>query len=110
MAKVLSQMVSRISDFSLTGQKHQDVARLMWVAPEFIERVRNGLVHAVVTLLLKGSVAHFHWKSSTRDLDDGRGTFGRGKVFGKPLRVNGGRGDDDFEVWATWQNLAQIAQ
>ena len=34
-------MVSRISDFSLTGQKHQDVARLMWVAPEFIERVRR---------------------------------------------------------------------
>ena len=98
--QVLSQMIRRFSNLSLTSQEHQHVAALHGVAPQLIQGVCNRFVQAVIFCLFKGGVAQLHRKGSPRDLDDRRGSFAGGKMLGKAVRVDGGRGDNHLQVGA----------
>ena len=91
-------MVRRFSDFTLTGQEHQHISALQGVTPQLVQCISNGLIHAVVTRLLKGLVANLNGKCSSRDMDYWCRSFDGGKVLGKTIRINGGGGDDDFKI------------
>ena len=82
----------------------------MHIAPEFINAVGNRVVEVVVTRFLERPVALLDRKHAPRDHDDRRWSILTGKVIGKALRVDGGRGHDDFQVRTTRQDLAQIAE
>ena len=53
-----------------------------------------------------GPIAHFHRISAARNLNHGRII----KVARKPLRIDGRRGDDDFQIAPLGQQLLHIAQ
>ena len=72
VAQVLTQMVGRLADFSLTRQEHQDVALVTRVAPELVHRIGDGLIQAVVAALLEGAPAHLHRIGAARDHDHRR--------------------------------------
>ena len=111
VAEVAAQMFSRVADFALARQKHQNIAAFA-ARPKFIHRIGYGLVQAVIAAVLKGAVALLNRKHAPRDHKHRRGlaAFRVFKVLGKALGIDGGRGDDDFEIGALGQNLAQIAQ
>ena len=76
------------------------------------------MIEIVVAAFFKRPVTLLHRKHAPRHHDDGRrgehpalwcGLQTR-KVVGKALGVNGGRGDDHFQVRPARQNLAQITQ
>ena len=82
----------------------------MGIAPEFVHTIRNRVIQVVLAAFLKRTVALLHRKHPPRHHDDGRWTFARLEVVRKPLRINRGRGNNNFEVWAARQYLAQVAQ
>ena len=105
-----AQMVGRIADFALTGQKHQHIALPAWVAPQLVQGIGNRLVQPIFAAVFKGAVAQLHRVGAARHHDHRRWALGRGKVLGKPIGIDGGRGDDDFQIGAARQNLPQIAE
>lgn len=59
--------------------------------------------------LLRGiqrAITHLNGVRAPRDLNNWRVV----EVGGKPGGVDSGRGDDDFEVWTSWQQLFQVTQ
>ena len=107
--QVAAQVFGGISNFTLTWQKHQDVAARR-TCPQFVHRVRDGVAQVVFAAFFPGAVAHFHRKSATRHHQHRRWTMAAGEMLGKAISINRGRGDDDFQVGATRQYLLQIAQ
>ena len=107
--QVLAQVVGRLADLAFAWQEDQYVSTRI-ALPQLIHPIGNGLVQTVVAAVFKRAIALLHRKGAARHHDDGRGAFGALKVFGKPVRVDGGRGDDDFQIWPARQDLADIAQ
>ena len=115
VTQMFSQMVCRLTNFTLTGQENQDITGSA-CAPQLIYAIGNRIIEIVVAAFFKRSVALLHRKHAPRHHDDGRrcehpalccGLQTR-KVVGKTLGVNGGRGDDHFQVGSARQYLAQI--
>ena len=113
VAQVLGQVVCRFTDFTLAGQKHQDVATRPGAAtPQLVHRVCHRVIQvfglsslvfrrffAIVFLptacligrIVKGAVAHLDREGAARHHQHGRGlALGVGKVVGKPVGVDGG--------------------
>ena len=110
VAQMAAQMVGRLADLALAGQEHQNIAAVVHVAPQLIDAVGNGAVEVVVTRLFKRAIALLDRKHAPRHHDHRGGSVARGKVVGKTLRIDRGRGHDDFQVGAARQNLAQVTQ
>ena len=93
-------MFSRIANFALAWQKHQDVAATTTfrACPKFIDRIGNGVLHAVIAAFFKGAVALLYREGAARHHEHRRGLAcsGIGKMARKALGIDGGRGDDDF--------------
>lgn len=126
----LAQRFGRFADLALARQEHQHVAGA--VAGAFVDRVDDGVDqvaflvarHALAVaarpggrgLVLGGflahrTVAHLDRIQPARDLDHRRRlVLGRGEMAGEALGVDGGRGDDDFQVGTARQQLLEIAQ
>ena len=109
VGEVLAQMVGGLADLALAGQEDQDVAARI-AGPEFIHAVGDGFVQAVVAAVLEGTVALLHRKGAPGDVNHGSRPLGRFEVLGEPVRVDGGRGDDDLQIGPARQDLAQVAQ
>ena len=62
------------ANLSLTTHKDKDVAGLVF--PEFVHRIENGLLLAVVSFVplldLNRTIANFHRVGSTRNIDNRR--------------------------------------
>ena len=110
VAQVPAQVVGGLTDFALARQKHQNVALVVGVTPELIDRVGNGVVEVIVARLLKRPVTLLHREHTARHHDDGRRPGFAFEVVGKALRINGGRGHHHFQVGPARQDLAQVAQ
>ena len=109
MLQVLAQVVGRLADLALAGQKDQDVAALA-AGPELVHAIGNRIVEIEVLLLLEGLVAHLHRVGAARDHDHRRRPVLAFKVLGKALGIDGGRGHDHLEVRTLGQDLPYIAQ
>ena len=70
VAHVLTQVVGGLADFALAGQEDQDVAGVVWVAPELVHAVGNRVVQAVVTAFLERAVALLYREHAPRHHDD----------------------------------------
>ena len=110
VAQVPAQVVGRLANFTLTGQKHQDVTLVVSVAPEFVHTIGDGVVQVVITRLLKRPVALLHREHTARHHDDGRRTGFAFEVVCKALCIDGGRCHHHFQVGSARQDLAQVAQ
>ena len=106
---VFAQRLSGVADLALARQKHQHIT-LVGFAENFIDRMGHRIldVHRVIAVIEKmfGTVTHLHRIGASRHLYDRRVI----KVFGKTLGVDGGRGDNDFQIGAPRHQLFDIAQ
>ena len=111
VAQVFGEVVCRLADFALAGQKNQNVAALPRPAtPQLIDAVGNCRVQVGVFAFFKRAVAQLHRKGAARHHDDRRRPLAVGKVVGKTLGVDRGRGDDDLQIGPLGAQLAQKAQ
>ena len=62
VAQVFAQMVGRLADFTLAGQKHQYVATVVYVAPQLVHAIANGQIQVVFARFFKRPVALLHRK------------------------------------------------
>ena len=106
---VFAQVVGGFSDLALAGQKHQDVAART-TGPQLVHAVGNGRVQVVFARFFKRPVALLDRVGAPRHQDHRGLAFGAGEMLGEAVGVDGGRGDDDFQVGATRQDLPQVAQ
>ena len=132
VAQMFAQVVGRLADLALAGQEHQDVA-VVWqprrlanrpaAAPDFIDRVGNGVVEVVVARFLERPVTLLHREHAPRHHDDRcsdqwpadalcsrTGRAAGSEMVRKALRVNRGGCDDDFQVGSARQYLAQVTE
>ncbi len=117
VAEVAAQVVCGLADLALAGQENQNIAAHP-AAPQLVHAIGNRVVQVVLAAFLKRAVALLHGEHAARDHDHRRGRqlaalrrgLQAGKVVGKPLRVNRGRGHDDFEIGSARQDLAQVTQ
>ncbi|CCJ85821.1 putative periplasmic protein kinase ArgK and related GTPases of G3E family [Cronobacter dublinensis 582] len=103
----LHQAVGGVANFALAAHKDEDVARPF--AAQFVHGVENRLqliALGIVSVLHDRAIAHLHRVGTARDFDNRRVI----KVARETLRIDGRRGDDDFQIRALWQQLAQVAQ
>ena len=95
-------MFGGFADFTFAGQEDQHVAGLL--VPEFVDGRFDGRRKiGFVVLILAGrffgcAVAHFHRIETAGDFDDGGRFAGLAEVFGEAGGIDGGGGDDEFEV------------
>ena len=107
---VLAQRLGRLANLALAGQEDQHVARAF--AGEFVHRIDERFVKIALLVLLVAldrAVAHLDRIQPAADFNDGRRPLRASKVLGKPLRVDGRRGDDDLQVGPARQKLLEIA-
>ena len=107
---MLAQVIGRLTDLTLTGQKDQNIAALGAAVPQLIHAIGNGVIEVVVFLFLKRAIAHFHRISATRNHDDRRWPLGAFKMLGKALGINRGRSHHHLQVGALGQDLLDVAQ
>ena len=107
--QVAAQVVGGIANLALARQKHQDVATRC-AGPQLVHRIGNRVAQVMLAAFFPRAVTHLHRESAARHHQHRCGTFGRGKVLRKSVGVDGGRGDDDFQIGAARQDLTQIAQ
>jgi hypothetical protein len=92
------QSVQRIADLALARQEHQHVAGPF--AAQLVDRIGERLLllvaRGVFRVAAHRPVAHFHRVEPARDLDH-RCVV---EVLRETPGVDGGRGDDDFQLWA----------
>ena len=48
VAQVLAQVVGGLADLAFAGQEHQNVAAVVWVAPQLVNALGDRIVEAVV--------------------------------------------------------------
>ena len=122
LGEVAAQRIGRVVDLAFARQEHQHVASAL--AGQLVHGVDDGLhlvaviddcaVAAIVAFVGPGAeraVAHLHGERAAADLDDrGGAAIGLTEVFAEPLRVDGGRGDDELEVGPPGQQLRQVAE
>ena len=117
VAQMAAQMVCGLADLALARQENQNIAAHP-AAPQLVHAIGNRVVQVVFAAFLKRAVALLHREHAARNHDHRRGrqlaALGRGlqagKVVGKPLRVNRGRGHDDFQIGSARQYLAQVTE
>ena len=101
------QHLGGVADLPLSGQEYQNVA--LAHATQFLDCIgkRLLLLFASRVLGIAGDrpVAHLHGIKTPRYLDDGRVV----EMPGETLRIDGGRGNDDPEIAADFDELSQIA-
>ena len=105
-----TQCVGGVVNLALAAEEHQYIAGT--VLDQFINRVadRLHLIAIVVEVSVEvGSerpIPHLDRKGSARHFDNGSVV----EVFGESLRVDGGRGDDHFEIGPPRQQLLDVAE
>ena len=96
------------ADLPFAAEEDEDIAAVD--AAQLVHRIEYRLLHvaiaAVFVLGQQGAVAHLHRIHAPRYLDDRRGV----EMLGETLRIDGGRGDDQFEIGTLGQQLLEIAQ
>ena len=107
--QVAAQVLGGVPDFTLTRQKHQDVAARC-ACPQLVHGVSDGVAQVMFAAFFPRAVAHFHRKGAPRHHQHRRWAMAAGEMLGKAVGVDGGRGDDDLQVGATRQDLLQVAQ
>ena len=111
LRQVSAQVIGDLPDLTLARQEHQHIgAACARLAPDLVQSVGNGVGQAVIAPLLKGAPALLDRVEAPADLDDRCRPTRAGKVLGKTLGIDGRRGDDDLEVRASGQQLAQVSQ
>jgi hypothetical protein len=99
----------RIADLALARQEDQHVAARIQ-AGDLVDGRHDGVVDGafalVFALAFQRAVAHFHRVGAAFDADHRRIVEMLGEAFG----IDGGRGDDQFQVRALAQQLLQVAQ
>ena len=109
MSRTAFQMVVHIADIPFTGQKYQHVARHgQAIATLITLNFQQDVFHLPGQLLpvCGWPVTHLH-RESTPGHFQHRGAT---EMFGKPLVIDGGRGDDHFQIWPARQQLLEIAK
>ena len=109
VSQVLAQVVGGLADLTLAGQEDEDVAADA-ARPQLIDRIDDGVVEAVLAAFLERPPALLDREQPARDHDDWRGPIFPREVVGEPLRIDGGRGDDDLQVGPAREDLPQVAQ
>ena len=106
---MLSQGFVAVADFPLARQEHQHVALVRFMK-DLINRFHHRIFdrHRILGIIEKmfRTIANLDRIGSARDFNDG-GTI---KMFREALRIDGCRGDDDFQVGALGHQLLHIAQ
>ena len=102
--QVAAQVLGGIANLAFARQKHQDVAARR-AGPQFVHRISNGVAQVVVAAFFPGAVAHFHREGAARHHEHRCGAFDGREMLGKAVGVDGGRGDDDFQIGAARQDL-----
>ncbi|EHM55582.1 hypothetical protein HMPREF9080_00622 [Cardiobacterium valvarum F0432] len=97
-----AQAVGGFADVAFAGEEDEDVAASVLV--EFGDGAEDGV--RAVFVFVRRAVADFHGVGAAADVEDGR-VF---EVGGEFVGVDGGRGDDDFEVGAFVGEAAQVAE
>lgn len=95
------------ADFAFAGQEHQNVA---FAQPrQFVGGIDNRVGQLdfcfVFVLRMQRAVENIHGEGASAHFQHGRVV----EMFGKALGINGGRGDDDFQIGAARQKLFQVA-
>ena len=103
MAQIeLIERIGGIANFALAAHKDQDIAGTF--TSQFINGIEDRLqliAFGIVGIFNDWPVAHFHRVSSAGHFDNRRVV----KVARKSFRVDGCRGDDNFQVRATRQQF-----
>ena len=107
--QMTAQVVGGLTDLALARQENQDIAAHTGTraAPEFIHRIGNRLVQAVIAAVLKRPPTLFDREGAARDIDhrgrhrllSGAGC-GHREVPCKALGIDGGRGHDHLQIGA----------
>ena len=105
---VFAQALGGFPNLPLAGEKDEDIARPFF--PHLVHRIQNRLLQVTVALILvrrqQRAVTHVHRVASSGDFDDRRVV----EMAGKAFRVDGRRGDDQFQIGPTRQQPLEIAQ
>ena len=102
LGEVTAQRVRCVVDLAFAGEEDQDVAVALF--RQFIDRIDNGLhlVAVIVGVVLASAerpVANLDGERAAADFDDGCGrTIELCKVLAEPLCIDGGGGDNQFQV------------
>ncbi len=107
---VLAQGLGRLANFALAGQEHQHVAPAC--AGQLVDRIDDGVHQRAVigiVLIAHRPVAHLHRIKSPGYVDH-RGRLRRAEVARESLGIERGRGDDQLQVRAPGQQLAQVPE
>ena len=114
------QGIGCIADFPLAGEETQDVAgsgadQLLARLHQPVQGIHLGfddLAGFLVEVLAdQRPIPYLYGVGTAGDLDDGGGlAIGIGEVFRECLGVDRGRGDDELEIRALWQQLLEVAQ
>ena len=108
VAQVAAQVVGGFADFAFTGQEDQNIAAVVRIDPQLIDRVRNRVVETVVARFFIRPVALLDRKHPPRDHDDRCRTLARRKMVRKALRIYRRRGHNHLQIRTTRQDLAQV--
>ena len=103
----LRQRVGGVANFALAAHKDKNIAAPF--VTQLVDRVENRLqliALAVVRLFHHRPVAYFHREGAARNLNYRRIM----EVARKALRIDGRRGNDDFQIGTARQQLAQVAE
>ena len=107
----LAQRLSGLADLALARQEHEHVA-VAALAGDLLDGLRDRLVHVhgLVVLVLRleelGPVADLYRVGATRHLDHGRAV----EESREALRVDGGGGDDHFQLGAHGDEALRVSQ
>ena len=108
MAQIqLIERIGGIADFTLAAHKDKDITGAF--APEFINGVKYRLqliALGVVGVFNDGSIAHFYRVGAPGHFDNRRVV----KVAREAFRIDGRRGDYNFQIRATGQQFPQVAK
>ena len=108
MAQIqLIERIGGIADFALAAHKNKDIAGAF--APELINGVKYRLqliALGVVGVFHYRAIAHFYRVGAPGHFDNRRIV----KVAREAFRVDGRRGDNNFQIRATGQQFPQIAK
>ena len=110
MRQMAPQVVGGAANLALTRQEHQNIARLLRLLPQLIHRLRNGGVQVGVARFFKRLPLHLNRIQPTRDLQHRRRSPQAGKVVGKALGVNCGRGNHHLKVGSLWQQVLKVPE
>ncbi len=102
----------RVADLPLAGQEDQHVAGRHAGREKFVDGVDDRPLLDLVEVLVvvgEGEVANLDRKGASGDLEHG-GDGRAAEVVAEPLRVDGGRGDDDLQVGAARQEPLEVSQ